>query len=650
MAADPETGRAAGAVPRGGRAPEAIALATGAALGISLFAAAYDNGAYSLQSRSTIAIAVWWTIVVGIALGIWPRRRVPRGAIAVGVLLAGFACWDLASSAWAPSAENAVSEFDRSALYLGVYVLAVVSSAPTRLVHWLDGLVLGVLAIAGVALVSRLFPGSFPGRGLPELLPTASTRLSFPLGYWNGLAIFVALAFPLLLFWMLDGGRIRRPAAAAAFPAIGAVIYLSSSRGAIAALACGAVVFVAAQPRRFAACFALTAAGAGFALSVLVLRSQHALVDGPLGSAAAHREGHRAAVLLLVACAVLAAAVEAAVALAPRLPRPSRPLRVAGAVFVLVACLAAAGAEGWSLRHFSRLPPTAPASVQGNAVSDHLLSGSGSGRWQFWTASVHEFESAPLEGAGAGSFASWWARHASFRYYVKDAHSLFLETLGELGIVGFALLTGAIGAGAAVGAARLRRLSGPRRGAAAALLGAFAVYVAGAAIDWMWELTAVTIAGIAVLGLLNGPATLPEAPGRSRHPERRVAAVLALAACAVLAAEGVVLLADVELGRSQAEARHGRLAGARRHALAAAKLEPWAATPYLQLALVDESGGALAKAREEIAKAITRDRDDWQPWLVASRIETALGEPVLASQSYAHARLLDPRSPLFPSG
>jgi hypothetical protein len=650
VAADPETARAVGAVPRGGRAPEAIALATGAALGASLFAAAYDNGAYSLQSRSTIAIAVWWTILVGIAFGIWPRHRAPRGAIAVGVLLAGFACWDLASSAWAPSAETAVSEFDRSALYLGVYVLAVLTSAPSRLLRWLDGLVLGVLAIAVVALVSRLFPGSFPARGLPALLPTSSTRLSFPLGYWNGLAIFVALAFPLLLFWMLEGGRFRRPAAAAAFPAIGAVLYLSSSRGAAAALACGALVFVAAQPRRLAACFGLVAAGAGFALSLAVLRSQQALVEGPLGSAAARSDGHRAAVLLLGACAVLAVAVEAAVALAPRLPRPSRPLRIAGAVVVLVACLAAAGAEGWSLRHFSRLPPTAPASVQGNAVSDHLLSGSGSGRWQFWTASLHEFESAPLEGGGAGSFASWWARHASFRYFVQDAHSLFLETLGELGIVGFVLLTGALGAGAGVGVARLRRLSGPRRAVAAALLGAFAVYVAGAALDWMWELTAVTIAGVAVLGLLNGPATLPEAPGRSRHPDRHVAAVLALAACAVLAAETIVLLSDVELGRSQADARHGRLAGARNHALAATKLEPWAASPYLQLALVDESAGALAEARREIAKAIDRDRDDWRPWLVASRIESRLGEPALASRSYAHARLLDPRSPLFPPG
>ena len=639
-----------GAIPRIAKAPETSACAGGAALGLALFAAAYDDGAYSLESRATIAIAVWWAILAGVALGIWPRRPVPRGAIAAGALLAGFACWDLASTAWAPSAEDAFTEFDRTALYLGVYVLVVVSSAASRLLRWLDGLVLAVLAIAVVALVSRLFPGSFPARGLPELLPTSSTRLSFPLGYWNGLAIFVALAFPLLLFWTVEGGRLRRSAAAAAFPAIGAVIYLGSSRGAAAALACGAVVFVVAQPRRWAAFFALLAAGLGSALSVALLHAQRPLVEGPLGSAAARSDGQRAALLLLGISVLLAAAVESAVALAPRLPRPSRRLRLACAASILVVCVTAAGAEGWSLRHFSRLPATAPSSIRGNAVSDHLLSGSGSGRWQFWTASLQQFESAPLRGDGAGSFASWWARHGSFRYFVKDAHSLFVQTLGELGVVGFALLSGAIGAGAAVGVARLRRLSGPRRTATAGLLGAFTVYIAGAAVDWMWELTAVTIAGVTFLALLSGPATLPELPRPPRHPGRRLASALAVVACAVLAAEAIVLLTDVELGTSQADARHGDLAAARNHALAATKLEPWAATPYLQLALVDETAGAVALAHKEIAESIARDRDDWRPWFVASEIETRLGDPTLASRSYAHARELDPRSPIFTSG
>src|SRR5205823_5184289 len=65
--------------------------------------------------------------------------------------------------------------------------------------RWNDGLALGIVAVGLLALGSRLFPAVLQGdEGLREYLPSL-TRLSYPLGYWNGLGIFVALAFPLLL-------------------------------------------------------------------------------------------------------------------------------------------------------------------------------------------------------------------------------------------------------------------------------------------------------------------------------------------------------------------------------------------------------------------------------------------------------------------
>jgi Tfp pilus assembly protein PilF len=125
------------------------------------------------------------------------------------------------------------------------------------------------------------------------------------------------------------------------------------------------------------------------------------------------------------------------------------------------------------------------------------------------------------------------------------------------------------------------------------------------------------------------------------------AAALALP---ILVAEAISLLTDLEISRSQAAVRSGHLSRARSDAVAATLIEPWAATPYLQLALVDEASGDLAAARSAIEDSIRRDAADWRPWYVAARIQTDLGEPAAATRSLARAKSLDPLSPLFSDG
>src|SRR5207249_3324214 len=104
---------------------------------------------------------------------------------------------------------------------------------------------------------------------------------------------------------------------------------------------------------------------------------------------------------------------------------------------------------------FKALPHDS-AATQGFART-HLTSGNGSGRWQFWASAVQEWKRHPLAGGGAGSFEQWWAQHASFSYFVRDAHSVYLETLAELGLVGFGLLAAFLVAGAVLGARAFRR-------------------------------------------------------------------------------------------------------------------------------------------------------------------------------------------------
>src|SRR5215216_3749305 len=458
-----------------------------AAVAAVTFYVAYVDGGYSLADRSTIAIGVWWTILVGVGLGVWRLERLPRAALVAGALLALFTGWTLASTAWAPSAEDAFAEVDRTALYLGSYVLVVLAADRTRLARWIDGLTVAIAAIGLLALASRLFPSSFPNQGVPTFIPNASERLSFPLGYWNGLGIFVVLAAPLLLHSALTGGRGWRLAAMGAMPALGTAVYLTASRGAVVGLIGGILVFVAAASRRWAALGATLAAAAGTASSIAVLVPRDELVNGPLDSAAARSQGWRAAILIVLICMVTAAAFEAARAIAARLTVPA-PVRrqgvLATAMIAVIAVGVVAAHEVGAFQDFTRLP-TADASTGPGGSADQLLRGGGSGRWQFWTAAVDEFRSAPLQGGGAGSYEAWWAEHGSFAYYVKNAHSVYLETLGELGLVGFLLLVGALASGAAVAAQRLRARNADRT-AIAGLLGAFATYLIGAGTDWMW--------------------------------------------------------------------------------------------------------------------------------------------------------------------
>jgi O-Antigen ligase len=637
-------------------APRARSIAVAAgwtapAVAAVTFYVAYDNGSYDLASRNSLAIFVWWTILVAIALGVWSFQHVSRGALTAAALLALFATWTLASTAWATSAEGVFAEFDRVALYLGVYVLAVVVASRRELLRWSHGLAAGVVVVAAVALVSRLFPGTFSGRGIASIIPNAATRLSFPLGYWNGLGIFVALAIPILLGAAVARGHVVGSVAVGSVPALAAVVFLSSSRGAVVALVAGVVVYLVAEPRRREAFAMLGLAAAGSLAAVVVVSAQHALTNGPLTSGAARSQGWRTAVVLAAICTATSALHRATARARPRMPTLSPGARIASAA-ALVAVLVVAVALAHPVRrfeHFKQVPTSVPVS----GGTTHLLSGGGNGRWQFWGAAIDEFRSAPLQGRGAGSYETWWARHGSFSYFVVNAHSLYLQTLGDLGIVGFLLLVGAFAAAVTAAVTRLRSVRDHERTAVAGLLGAACVFLVGAGLDWMWELTAVGVVGVACLGLAGGAATLAPVP-RLRPPRRRpqAAAVVAviLFAWVLVCAEAIPLLADVEVRKSQDAVRAGDGAAALKHATDATKIESWAATPYLQVALVDEAAGRLRAARHAIDAAIRRDRGDWRLWLVAARIELHQGARAYSAQTLAHARSLAPLSPVFRTG
>ena len=133
---------------------------------------------------------------------------------------------------------------------------------------------------------------------------------------------------------------------------------------------------------------------------------------------------------------------------------------------------------------------------------------------------------------------------------------------------------------------------------------------------------------------------------------------LALAWIAAIALIGP-LLVDHELHRSQAAAASGDLASAADHAHTARSIEPWAASPYVQLGLIAAAqgeaaaeNGASAEAQAEYAAAIKLlggaiDREDrnWQLFYQRLRVEQAAGRTAAAAADLARARELDPLAP-----
>ena len=141
------------------------------------------------------------------------------------------------------------------------------------------------------------------------------------------------------------------------------------------------------------------------------------------------------------------------------------------------------------------LSPAATPTDQGTA---RLLS-TKSSRSDTYRVALDGFRAQPLHGEGAGSYEVRFMRTRRVDDKVRDAHSLPLQTLAELGLVGFALLLAFLGA---VGVALVRAVGGRgalRRSQSAAVGAAFVVWLVHACLDWDWEMPALTGAAL-VLG------------------------------------------------------------------------------------------------------------------------------------------------------
>jgi hypothetical protein len=567
--------------------------AAGAAACAATAGLAFDGGGFQPVSwdRALVVIAALALALIALA-GV---ERPGRPAAAVLASLALLTAWSAASWLWSDSPPAALEEAQRVAVYLAAAVVVVVAGRRAPLQWLAGGVAAGVVPVAGWNLLLRLAP-DWTGRA-PLRVDIGS--LADPVGYGNALGLLCVVGVVLLLGVAIavPAAHVRLAAATLLVP-VAADVALQDSDGALAALAVGlAVLALAADGRSIRIVAVLLPLPL---LGLVAVSRVHAVVSPPPTdvTAAAH-PGHR----LLLGLALLAAA-QAGLA---RLALPSVLRRGTG-------------------RYLTRRSATAAAVVlAAGLVAGAVLALPGHDRLHYWRVTLHETAANPLLGSGAGTYVDWWVRTRDVALSTREAHSLYLETLAELGPVGLLALVAALGV-PLVAALRLRRTGwGPP------VLAALAAYAVHVAVDFDWELAGVTLP----LVVLGAAAAVHASPAQGLLPTRLRAA--SLAAAGALTAAGILAFAgNVRLSAAHEAEAAGRFEAAASRATRALRFAPWSAEAWLVVARSRRELGDRAGARDAYRSALALDRNDWQAW--AELATVTAGEPRRAALAEA-ARL-----------
>ena len=569
-------------------------------------ALAAANGGYYGGTRGWAALALLWLALLAVLL----RAEASVGALGI-VLLGAFALfvgWSALSVVWSSSITLSVFDVQKLLVYLGLILAALLVVRGRSVPGLLAGVLGGIAAVCAYALATRLFPerlGSFD--------PLAGYRLTRPVGYWNALGLFAALGAILAAGFAV---RVRalwaRASAAASLPLLLTTCFFTFSRGAWAAFALGIVAAFAVDPRRLQLAAGLLALAPWPALALVLADRSHALTStsGALLSTASH-EGHRLAVWVVMLSAGAAAAALAVGLVEARVEVP-RILRVGFGtlIFLAFAGLLAGVWERWgspsslARRAYDsfRAPPKA---VHGN-LAGRLLDLSNNNRINLWHAAWREFAHHPFAGTGAGTYQQWWYAHRPLPTHQLDAHGLFQQTLGELGVVGLVLLVAAL-ATPLVAAARARR-----NPLVPVVTGAYVAFLVHNALDWDWQLT-----GVGAAGLLCAVALVQTARSRTARLELtvpiRVATAAATLALAVLAFATV--MANVPLDAARAAASRGDWTASAADARKARTWAPWSSEPLRLLGEAQLAQGNVGAARLSFRTALGKDTGRWQLWV-----------------------------------
>ena len=619
---------------------------------------ALAGGGFFLSERHIAGLGTYLILIGMLALGAAGRATLGRPFFLVSGSIGALALLSASSSFWSGSVELSITEADRVLVYLGFFLVSfLIAQTEQRRQRFAEGIGISLIAIAVLALATRLLPDLIelgPGLG-------SNARLGYPLGYWNanGLAFGIGAA---LCLWMSRRSLtpVLRWVAVAALPALLLALYLTYSRGGLLALlvACGCLIALSHDRLWLLPTLAIGVLGA--LPAILAVQARRSLADN-LANQAAVDQG-ATVLLILIAGTVLALGL---FALLRRLERSDHevagralavsrdPVVLKGVALALavlaIAAAVAVGGRAWDQFSSSDLQfPSQP--------EQHFGELSGAGRNEFWRVSLDAFGEEPLVGHGAGTYRFAWDGLRNSPQRVLDAHSLYLEAFAELGVLGGLLVLALVGTILVTGFLAWRAASGARRELHAVLLAACLAFAVGAGIDWFWEIAALGAIFFAAAGALVAARceqlALRRAETDGRGQQRRFGLAIAGLAVAWISALALIgpLLVDREIDASDAAAADGDLPAAVDHAETARSIEPWAATPYVQLGLLAESEGDYATAAERLSQAIDREEGNWQLYYLRARVQHEAGDDAAATADLERARELNPEETCLGAG
>jgi O-Antigen ligase len=588
-------------------------------LSVGFVVLAFQNGGFA---PSTYYLAGAALAVYCFGVSVQDPDRLSGRVLALPTALLVLSAWCVASLWWSADATAAVPDSLRLATY-GLLALAVTVGSRGRSIGLLvGGAWVGCLSVASFGVLVRLVPGSSYAR-----TAGVAGRLFVPIGYWNGLAMVAGIGLVLALGISVDGragsGRI---VAAASAPILGLALYLTFSRGGIVVTVLGVAIAAISHRKSSRVLIAAAVCACGLTIPVAAAVLSPDLTANTLDP---HSARAAAAVSLALICGCALAAIltwacvdTLALTLSRRCRRVDRVLRraiVVGGAFATIGLISVL---------------TLTASGAGNAPGspNRLMSTTLEARPDLWRVAASEFASHPMLGIGAGGFARAWLRHRSTQLEAEFAHSAYLETAAETGVVGLALLLIAFGFAAAQGVAGRRRPFVP------ACLAAFAMFAVHAGVDWDWQLPAVGLLGVGMA------ACLVVANNNSARTDRPRSRAGALVTATLLATVGTVfVLAAIgaeHLEAAQHDINAGRWNAAGSEAGVARRWMPWSYEPWLVKGYAALGSGEKASARHDFRRGLAVDSAEWT--LEFGLVQASDGH--LQAQSLAAAEALNPWS------